>query len=74
VPGVVVLDEAVAQISRDRPSHRLAEFIEVKFLAPVLPGEEVTVTYSESADTLVISCEVTGRQVLRGRLRLGGGE
>jgi hypothetical protein len=74
VPGVVVLDEAIALISRDRPSQRVAEVAQVKFLAPVLPDEDVTVTYTENAGTLVIACEVTGRLVLRGRLRLGDGE
>ena len=74
VPGVVVLDNAIALISRDRLSDHQPELVEVKFLAPVLPGEDVTVSYSENADSLVIACEVAGRPVLRGRLRLGDRE
>ena len=56
-----------------RKAHQ-PELVEVKFLAPVLPGEDVTVTYSENVGTMVIACEVAGRPVLRGRLRLGDRE
>jgi 3-hydroxyacyl-[acyl-carrier-protein] dehydratase len=72
VPGVVILDEVVAFILRDRPGNRLAGLDDVKLLAPVLPGDEVTVTCGESAPgRLVFTCVVAGRTVLRGRLRLG---
>jgi 3-hydroxyacyl-[acyl-carrier-protein] dehydratase len=72
VPGVVALDNAIALILRDRPQDRLAGFDDVKFLAPVLPGSEVTVTYSETAPgRLVFACAVAGHAVLRGRVRLG---
>jgi 3-hydroxyacyl-[acyl-carrier-protein] dehydratase len=72
VPGVVVLDEAVALILCDRPTDRLAALDDVKFLAPVLPGAEVTVTCRETAaGRLAFACEVAGHAVLRGRLRLG---
>jgi 3-hydroxyacyl-[acyl-carrier-protein] dehydratase len=71
VPGVLVLDQAVALVLRDYPSKRLAELTNAKFLAPVLPGDEVTVSCSEAAGGLVIICEVAGRTVLRGLLHLG---
>ena len=75
VPGVVVLDCAVAILLSDRPAARLAGFEDVKFIAPVLPGAEVSVTCSESAaNRLIFACAVDGRTVLRGRalLRRGG--
>lgn len=72
VPGVVVLDEAVALALADRPAERLVGLDDVKFLAPVRPGEEVTVTCSETTPgRLALTCVVAGRPVLRGRLRLG---
>ncbi len=72
VPGVVILDEAVALILRDRPANRVTELDDVKLLAPVLPGDEVTVTCGESMPgRLVFTCVVAGRTVLRGRLRIG---
>ena len=72
MPGVVILDEAVALILGDRPTNRLAGLDDVKLLAPVLPGDEVTVTCGENAPCrLVFTCVVAGRTVLRGRLRLG---
>jgi 3-hydroxyacyl-[acyl-carrier-protein] dehydratase len=74
VPGVLVLDEAVALVLRERPADRLTGLDDVKFLAPVLPGEEVTVTCIESAPgRLNLVCAVAGRAVLRGRVRLGNG-
>jgi 3-hydroxymyristoyl/3-hydroxydecanoyl-(acyl carrier protein) dehydratase len=73
VPGVVVLDEAVALVLLHRPADRLAGLDEVKFLAPVLPGDAVTVTCSEGAPgRLHLACTVAGRAVLRARVRLGG--
>jgi 3-hydroxyacyl-[acyl-carrier-protein] dehydratase len=72
VPGVVVLDCAIAILLRDRPADRLAGLDEVKFVAPVSPGVEVWVSCNEvSADSLTFTCAVDGRIVLRGRARLG---
>ena len=72
MPGVVILDEAVALILRDRPADRPAGLDDVKLLAPVLPGDAVTVTCGESVPgRLVFTCVVAGRTVLRGRLLLG---
>ena len=44
VPGVVVLDCAMAVLLRDRPTARLAGFDEVKFVALVSPGAEVCIS------------------------------
>ena len=72
VPGVVVLDCAMAVLFRDRPALRLAGFDEVKFVAPVSPGAEICVSSDEStADRLTFTCTVDGRTVVRGRARLG---
>ena len=72
VPGVVVLDCALAALLRARPAVRLTGFDEVRFVAPVSPGAEVSVTCGEgAADRLSFACAVDGRTVLRGRARLG---
>jgi 3-hydroxyacyl-[acyl-carrier-protein] dehydratase len=72
VPGVVVLDAALALILADRPTDVVAGLDDVKFLVPVLPGSEVTVTCSESAPgRLAFACAVAGQTVLRGRVRIG---
>jgi 3-hydroxymyristoyl/3-hydroxydecanoyl-(acyl carrier protein) dehydratase len=72
VPGVVLLDEAIALMLRDRPADRLVGLDDVKLLAPVLPGDEVAVTFAESAPgRLILTCAVAGHTVLRGWLRLG---
>jgi 3-hydroxyacyl-[acyl-carrier-protein] dehydratase len=74
VPGVVVLDTAIAVILRDRPADRVAGLDGLKFLAPVLPGQEVTVRCSEtSPGRLALACAVAGQTVLRGQIRLGLG-
>lgn len=71
VPGVVVLDEAVGLMLRDRPANRLAGLDDVKFLAPVLPGQEVTVACHEGrTGRLNFTCAVSGHAVLRGHVRL----
>lgn len=72
VPGVVVLDQAMAVLLRDRPGALLAGFEDVKFVAPVPPGVEVSVTCGESAGgRLTFACVVDGRTMVRGRVRFG---
>ena len=72
VPGVVVLDFAIAALLRDRPATRLARLDDVKFVAPVSPGAEICVSCNESStDRLTFTCAADGRTVLRVRARLG---
>jgi 3-hydroxymyristoyl/3-hydroxydecanoyl-(acyl carrier protein) dehydratase len=62
---------AIALILGDCPAEHLAGVDEVKFLTPVLPGDQVTVTCGEIArDRVAFACTVTGHTVLRGRARL----
>lgn len=71
VPGVVVLDCAIATLLHDRPAARLARLDEVKFVAPVPPGAEICISCDgSSADRLAFTCAVDGRIVLRARARL----
>jgi 3-hydroxymyristoyl/3-hydroxydecanoyl-(acyl carrier protein) dehydratase len=71
VPGVVVLDCAMAVLLRDRPAARLAGFDEVKFVAPISPGVEICVSCNgSSTDRLTFTCVVDGQTVVRGRARL----
>lgn len=51
VPGVVML-EAVAGALRAWRGERLARIAEAKFVAPLLPGEDVEIRLSESAGRL----------------------
>lgn len=68
VPGVVLLDEMFAVIG----SRRVASLSTVKFLVPVLPGQEVAVSLGERPDgRLAFECMVAGRAVLRGTLVFG---
>jgi 3-hydroxymyristoyl/3-hydroxydecanoyl-(acyl carrier protein) dehydratase len=71
VPGVVILDSAMALILRDRPASTVASLDDVKFLARVSPGSEVAVSFRESAPNRIqFVCAVAGRSVLRGRVGL----
>lgn len=72
VPGVVVLDCAMAVLLRDRPAARLLGFDEAKFVAEVSPGAEICISCNEgAAGRLSFTCVANGRTVLRGRARLG---
>ena len=66
VPGVVLLDAAMALIAASVGSPPALSM--AKFLAPVRPGEVVSVTYSAQADGIGFVCTVAGVAVLRGRL------
>ena len=75
VPGVVILDSAMALILRDRPASTVASLDDVKFLARVSPGSEVAVSFRESAlNRIQFVCAVAGRSVLRGRVALAVGK
>ncbi len=72
VPGVVVLERALALLLRDRPGHRVAALDEVKFLAPVLPGDAIVVEVAEATTLrLTFVASADQRVVLRCRARLG---
>jgi 3-hydroxymyristoyl/3-hydroxydecanoyl-(acyl carrier protein) dehydratase len=71
VPGVVVLDRAFALLLRDRPGQRVSTLREVKLLAPVLPGDAVTIEIVHTQpDCLTFIGKVRQLTVLRGRIQL----
>lgn len=63
VPGVVLLAEVCALLGAEP-----AALPQVKFLAPVLPGQQVRVLAAPAAARRGFSAEVAGREVLRGSL------
>jgi 3-hydroxymyristoyl/3-hydroxydecanoyl-(acyl carrier protein) dehydratase len=71
VPGVVILDGTMVVILRGRPGWRVASLDDVKFLFPVSPGSEVTVSFRESTPNHVqFVCTVAGQSAVRGRISL----
>ena len=65
VPGVVLLDEAMAHATP--AGAELAGFDAVKFLRPVLPGETVDVLAGPAAGgRLPFACTVDGEAAVRG--------
>ncbi len=71
VPGVVVLEEALACVMAELPGRVVAEVTVVKFLRAVLPGQTIAVAWSRSADDgVVIAASEAGQVVMRGRVRL----
>ncbi len=72
VPGVVLLDHALAAILRTHPGHHAAGLPTVKFTRPVLPGQAVGVACTTpQSDRLAFACSVDGAEVARGTLLLG---
>ena len=78
VPGVLLLDEAFALILAQHPGCRVGAVTAVKFTAPVLPGQEVTVlhgpgpapAHNPGPGPVPFACTVAGRPALRGTVRL----
>lgn len=68
VPGVVLLDEALALLLAAAPGLRVAGLPNVRFLRPVLPGESVEVLREGPACPGRVSfvCRVTGQNAVRG--------
>ena len=67
VPGVLLLDQALCLILDLLPGSRVDQLATVRFLAPVHPGEAVSVNYTPPEDgRLAFTCAVAGQLVLRG--------
>lgn len=75
VPGVVLLDEALATIDSAFGLAAPLRLLRVKFMTPVGPGQEVTVTASPPAQGMVrFSCMVDDRPVLAAVVRFGAAD
>jgi 3-hydroxymyristoyl/3-hydroxydecanoyl-(acyl carrier protein) dehydratase len=70
VPGVVVLDHALALALAQLPGRALAALLHAKFSAPVRPGDAVDVAYDLAQDRLGFTCRVAGAVAVRGAARL----
>ncbi len=72
VPGVVLLDEAVALILAALTADAALELPTVKFVKPVLPEQVVTVSCGEPlAGRVAFIGAVASEVVLRGSVQLG---
>lgn len=65
VPGVLLLDEVIAAIAPHR-SGTVSAMPSVKFLRPVLPGEDVEVSFDP--ERVAFTCTVGGVTVASGRV------
>ena len=67
VPGVILLDEALAAITAEAGLTPPLRLTRVKFMAPVLPGQTVDVLLDDSRDgRIAFACEAGSRRVLVG--------
>jgi 3-hydroxymyristoyl/3-hydroxydecanoyl-(acyl carrier protein) dehydratase len=65
VPGVVLLDYAIAQALQAYPGAMLASVAQAKFLTEVHPGDAVTVAVERRAATCIaVSATVANRKIL----------
>lgn len=72
VPGVVLMDHAVALIAPHLADRALAGAPVVKFTRPVLPGQEVQVGFrDQGGGRVAFRCEVDGAASLAGTLQFG---
>ena len=72
VPGVVLLDAAFALILAQRPGRMVTGVHSVKFTQPVRPGQRVAVACADGVERVPFACAVSGRDVVRGVLTIGG--
>ncbi len=72
VPGVVLLDAAFALILAQRPGRMVTGVHTVKFTQPVRPGQRVAVACTDEPERVAFTCTVSGGDVVRGVLTVGG--
>jgi 3-hydroxyacyl-[acyl-carrier-protein] dehydratase len=67
VPGVVLLDEALALVLVRAPGLQVVGLPNVRFLRPVLPGDRVEVAHEAAGPGRVaFACRVAGQDAVRG--------
>ena len=70
VPGVVLIDHAVALIALHAAGQELAGVPVVKLIRPVLPGEDVRVGFRDQGDgRIAFRCDVDGAASVTGTLQ-----
>ncbi|MEJ2359987.1 MAG: MaoC/PaaZ C-terminal domain-containing protein [Gammaproteobacteria bacterium] len=70
-PGVLTLDLVAQGLLEQLTGVTLAGFPQVKFLQPVLPGQEIKVSYALKKDELYqFSCTCGDRVLVTGQIRL----
>ncbi len=70
-PGVITLDHVVRGLTGQLPGACLDGLPQVKFVRPLLPDVEITVSYKFKSETLYqFSCENNGEVFLSGQIRL----
>jgi len=71
VPGVVILDEVMSSIRRQIDNVEICSLPAVKFLSPLLPGNEVTVTLEKKQTALLdFTCHAADRLICSGQVRI----
>jgi 3-hydroxymyristoyl/3-hydroxydecanoyl-(acyl carrier protein) dehydratase len=68
VPGVILL-EAVAGALRAWRNQRLAQVVEAKFIAPLLPGQIAELALNESGERVRFEIRCEGAHLARGIVR-----
>jgi 3-hydroxymyristoyl/3-hydroxydecanoyl-(acyl carrier protein) dehydratase len=71
VPAVVVLDEVAAALAKWRPEVEIIGIEMAKFLAPVRPGQALTILFeadTEAAGHVDVTCRIDDRTLVQGRL------
>ena len=71
VPGVVILDEVMNILKSAKPGLRVTHIAMVKFLQPLLPGQQVMVELNEKSDTSIsFICLYGETKLVTGQLTL----
>lgn len=71
VPGVVTLDHVAQALLEQEAGFELAGFPQVKFIRPVLPAQQVLVSFTRKRDCLFqFQCMLEGEIALTGQIRL----
>lgn len=69
VPGVVILDEVLAAACAQFGPLRLLVVPQVKFLSPLLPEQEFTITLTGALPRLGFECQRGETVLVRGQLQ-----
>lgn len=69
VPGVVILDQLRQVLGAWRPGLRISGISQVKFLAPLLPGNALRLRLVEQGERIRFSGLSEGQLITQGELR-----
>ncbi|MES9942055.1 MAG: hypothetical protein ABW104_12445 [Candidatus Thiodiazotropha sp. 6PLUC2] len=70
VPGTLILERVIELLAKRYAEHRVNEIVNVKFMQPLMPGQDFDLSAEEKGDLIIFKCVVGNITIVTGKLAL----